>query len=150
MPLHTAMTYKTKQMFGIENRYGTIPVPSEVIHTSFTASVAANISADLPLFLYMAKQVSSRDGKALHILYGLYCWTLALVLLQIRYGVVCHHQSIPVYLNSVISKSLQADHWRVHRPVNKVLRARWTNEHDVAHLKAKSVPMNLIYSESAQ
>ena len=51
----------------------------------------------------------------------------------------------------------QADHWRVPRPVNKVprvlitpMRPWWANDQDVAHLQAKTVPKNLIWSELAQ
>ena len=38
----------------------------------------------------------------------------------------------------------------VTRPVKKVPRTRRANEHDVAHLQAKTAPMNLSCSESAQ
>ena len=48
------------------------------------------------------------------------------------------------------NENKQADHWRVPRPANKVLGARRANKHDVAHLQAKTVPMNLIWNESAQ
>ena len=34
--------------------------------------------------------------------------------------------------------------------IKVTFEARWANDHDVAHLQAKTIPMNLIWSESAQ
>ena len=57
--------------------------------------------------------------------------------------------------NFVASK--QADCWSIPCPVNKVLRvsimlmrSRFANYHGVAHVQAKMIPMNLIWSEWAQ
>ena len=54
-----------------------------------------------------------------------------------------------IYLIAVIEKviSEQADHWRVSCPMNKVPRAWQANEHNIAHLQAKTIPMNFTWSE---
>ena len=57
--------------------------------------------------------------------------------------------------NGSSSKIEQADHWRIPLPMNKVprvlitpMRPCWANDRDVARFQAKTVPKNLIWSES--
>ena len=63
----------------------------------------------------------------------------------------------PLYRESNVKKNKQiTGASRVPRPVNKIprvlitpTRPQWANDQCVAHLQAKTVPMNLIWSESA-
>ena len=60
---------------------------------------------------------------------------------------LCHYNAHGhAHYSSSVRKILGA----LFKPIDTPVMAPWTNEHDVAHLQPNTVPMNLIWSESAQ
>ena len=71
---------------------------------------------------------------------------------------IVHLQAKKFLMNFVWSESIQwllsSSIWKISEalimPMSKPMWSQWANDHDFEHLQAKTVPMNLIWSESDQ